>query len=184
MTDSRGIRIVKAALSVRVRVAMALLESRVGELAVGAGANLATRIDELVRREKLGYYPALEYFTQRDGIDRQLLAAFEQIALFVRDYAANETRTRLWPVFSQVRVVNTQSLCFTLPAVRITQSDALAALVRHYTPNLVKIDLLVSSLQQGGSIEGAERAAAQKADWWLRDSFESVELSDARIVAE
>jgi hypothetical protein len=184
MTDDRGIRIVKVALSVRVRVAMAQLEARLGELAAGGGANLAARIDELVRREKLGYYPALDYFAQRDGIDRQLLAAVEETARFVRDYAANEARTRLWPVFSQVRVVNTQSLCFALPGVRIAQPDALAALARHYTPTLVKIDLLVSSLQKGGSGEGAERAAAQKADWWLRDSFESVEVSDARVVAE
>ena len=55
MTHPRAIHIVKTALSLRVRVAPTLLQDRLGELAAGAGVNLAARIDALVRAEKLGY---------------------------------------------------------------------------------------------------------------------------------
>ncbi len=184
MTHPRAIHIVKTALSLRVRVALSLLQERLGELAAGAGADLAVQIDALVRAEKLGYYPALDFFAQREGIDRGLLAAHEQAARFVREHVEKEVRARLWPAFSHVRVVNTQSPAFALPSVRPSQPEAVAALAQHYTPALVKVDLVVSSLKKGAAGEGAERAAAQQARWWLRECFESVEVSDARVVAE
>lgn len=184
MTDTRAIHIVKTALSLRVRVALPYLQERLGDLAAGAGANLATQIDALVRREKLGYYPALDYFASRDGIDRGLLVAHEEAARFVREHVEKEARARLWPAFSHVRVVNTQSLAFALPSVRPSRPEALSALAQHYTPTQVKIDLVVSSLKKGAAGEGAERTAAQQARWWLRECFESVEVSDARVVAE
>lgn len=184
MTHPRAIHIVKTALSLRVRVAPTLLQDRLGELAAGAGVNLAARIDALVRAEKLGYYPALDFFAQREGIDRSLLAAFEEAARFVREHVEKEAPARLWSAFSHVRVVNTQSPAFALPGVRPSQPDALSALAQHYTPTLVKIDLVVSSLKKGAAAEGAERAAAQQARWWLRECFESVEVSDARVVAD
>ena len=54
MSHPRAIHIVKTALSLRVRVAPALLQERLGELSAGAGAQLAAQIDALVRAEKLG----------------------------------------------------------------------------------------------------------------------------------
>jgi fermentation-respiration switch protein FrsA (DUF1100 family) len=180
----RAIHIVKTALSLRLRVAQAFLQERLGERASDASVQLAAQIDALVRTEKLGYYPALDYFANRDGIDRGLLAEIEEAARWVRAHAEQQVRARLWPAFSHVRVVNTQSPVFALPGVRPGQSEALAALARHYTPTVVKIDLVVSSLKKGAAGEGAERAAAQQARWWLRECFESVEVSDARVVAE
>ena len=184
MSHPSAIHIVKTALSLRVRVALPFLQERLGERAAGAGANLAAQVDERVRAEKLGYYPALDFFAQREDIDHGLLAALEEAARFVREHAEKEVRARLWSAFSHVRVVNTQSPAFALPGVRPSQPEALAALVQHYTPTLVKIDLVVSSLKKGAAGEGAERAAAQQACWWLRECFESVEVSDARGVAE
>ena len=102
----------------------------------------------------------------------------------MREHVEKELRTCLWPAFSHVRVVNTQPPAFALPGVRPSQPDALALLAQHYTPTLVKIDLVVSSLKKGAAGEGAERTAAQQARWWLRECFESVEVSDARVVAE
>lgn len=181
MTRSRAITVAKAAVSVRVRVPLDYIERRLGDLAVAAGPSVATQIHAFVQRERLGYYPALEFFHDRPEIDPGAIGAVEEVGRFVCEYAKTEARNRLWPAFSHVRVTHTQLLALTLPTVRPHQADALAAITEHYTPNVVRLDLMLSSLERGER-DGIEKIATQKVLWWLREVFEAVDVTDARAV--
>lgn len=178
---TRPISVNKASVSIRVRVPLSYIEGRLGALAVAAGPHVAAQIHDFVQREKLGYYPALEFFNDRPEIDPGVVAAVEEVGLFVCEFAKTEARNRLWPVFSHVRVTRTQLLALTLPAVRPHQPDALAMLTEHYTPRTVRLDLVLASIERG-TREGLEKVATQKVLWWLREAFDAVEVVDARVV--
>ena len=181
MTPGPRLKVIKTAVTARVVVALTQIEARLGELAAAAGPQVATQIHAHVQEKKLGYYPALSYFEGNPAIDAGLVAAVEQVGLFVCDHVKTEVRTHLWPVFSHVRVARVQLLATTLPNVRRNQPDALAALIAHYTPNAVKVELILSNLEKGEPAAGIERFAASKVVRWLREPFESVEITDARL---
>lgn len=180
MSGGRAIVAIQTAVSVRVGLALAVIEQRLGAYAATAGPALAAHVDAFVQREKFGYYPALEFFTAHPDIAPGLVAAVEQVGLFVCDYARTETRRRLWPVFSQVRIRNIQLPALTLPSVRPRQPDALALLARHYTPLVVRLDLILTSLEKGRDIDGMDKLAARKVAWWLSEAFATVDILDAR----
>ena len=177
---TRGLRVVKTAVAARITMALTQIESRLGELAIAAGPQVAKQIHAYVQGERLGYYPALSYFESRPEIDPGLVAAVEQVGLFVQEHIKAEIRTRLWPVFSHVRVARMQLIAETLPSVRPSHTDALNALIAHYTPNTVKVDMVLSNLEKGEPAAGIERFAASKVVRWLGEAFEAVEITDAR----
>lgn len=180
MTPGRGLAVVKTAVAARITMSLAQIESRLGELAVAAGPQVARQIHAYVQSHRLGYYPALSYFETRPEIDPGLVAAVEQVGAFVCNHVRAEIRTRLWPVFSHVRVAHMQLLATTLPAVRPNNADVLTALIAHYTPNSVKVDMVLSNLEKGEPAPGLERFAASKVVRWLGEAFEAVEITDAR----
>jgi hypothetical protein len=180
MTRKRTITVIKSAVSVHVRLALDVVRGQLGELAVVAGPHLAAQIHAYVERERLGYYPALEFLVDSPQLDKGLVAAVQQIALFSCEYAKTEVQRRLWPVFSHVEVRHTQAHALMLPNARPNQSNSLALLTEHYTPNRVRLDLTLSSLEKSAETEGLERLAAQKVTHWLRESFETVEITDTR----
>lgn len=181
MSRPSGLTIVTSIVTVKATIALSMLQERLGTLAALCGPNLAAQIDAFVRREKLGYYPALEFFNGRDAVDPMLIAAVEEIAHFACEYAKAEAHNRLWAAFSRVHVQHVQALAFTLPGVRTQQADALDALAAHLTPNVVKLELVVSLLQKGPAGPGLEKFSAKKTLWWLREAFESVTITDARV---
>ena len=178
MTERGRILAVNTAISVRAQLAADVIENRLGAHAANAGPALAAQIDEVVRRDRLGYYPALEFFAEHPAVDRGFIAAVQQVGLFLCEYAKTEARRRLWPVFSQVRVVHVHLLALTLPPVRPQQPNAQLLLAKHYTPDAVRIDLMLASLERAR--EGVDKLAADKVRWWLREGFAQVEILDAR----
>ncbi len=181
MADPRSIRVVQAAVTVRLRVATELTRAHLGEPAETLGPRLAAQVDRLVRERRLGYYPPLEFFAGDGGIDPQLLAELECFGAFVQTYVLKEIPRRLQAVFSNVRVGHAQLMALTMPGMRPSQSDAVAALARHYTPDTMKLELVLSTVTRG-TVEGMERLVTQKLHWWLRDGFASVEVTDARML--
>ncbi|MHB8563385.1 MAG: hypothetical protein ACYDDA_05435 [Acidiferrobacteraceae bacterium] len=182
MSTARPIVVVKASVSIRVRVPLSLVRDRLGDLAANAGSVAAERIHDIVRKERLGYCPALNFFADHPGIEPWVIAAVEEAGLFVSDYVAKEIRNHLWSAFSHIKVQRVQITALTLPNVRPGRLEALAALARHYTPTEASLTLILSSLQRGPAIDNQDRLIAQKVVWWLRDAFESVEVKDARLV--
>lgn len=182
MSTTRRVTVVQTGVSVRVQVALAVIQAHLGDLAAAAGPEVARQIHRYVEQERLGYYPALEFFHARVDIAAGLVAAVEQVGEFVCEHARSTARSRLWPVFSQVRVMHAQLLALTLPSVRPQHPDALTALIAHYTPNAVKLTLHLSSIEKRTTLDGAEKFAANKVVQWLREAFETVEITDARLL--
>ncbi|MHB1515989.1 MAG: hypothetical protein ACYCVY_09840 [Acidiferrobacteraceae bacterium] len=182
MSTARPITIVKASVSIRVRVSLSLVRDRLGDFAANAGSAAAERIHDIVLKERLGYCPALNFFADHPGIEPGVIAAVEEAGLFVSDYVAKETRNHLWSAFSHIKIQRVQIMALTLPNVRPGQPEALTVLARHYTPTEINLILILSSLQRGPAVENQSRLIAQKVMWWLRDTFESVELKDTRLV--
>lgn len=182
MDNAGGLTVGRVLLGIRLTIAPALLSERLGEEAAALGERLAKAVHDATRSEKLGYYPALDYFYQRPGIDAELLLLANRTAAFVQDYVIQTVREHLAPVFSTVRVQRLQLAAATLPNVRMSQPDALEALARHYQPNAIKIELILTSLHKGPPPPGIEKVAAQKLKWWLRSPFGSIEITDARVV--
>ncbi len=73
-----------------------------------------------------------------------------------------------------------QCTAYNLPNVRYNEHNARDCLARHYTPNTIKLDLVLNIIQKREPKEGLDRFAKQLVYRWLREDFESIEISAAR----
>ena len=73
-----------------------------------------------------------------------------------------------------------QCTAYNLPNIRQNEHNALDCLARHYTPNTIKLDLVLNIIQNREPKEGLDRFAKQLVYRWLREDFESIEISAAR----
>lgn len=182
MAEGTGLEVLKTALALRIAVPLADLHARLGQDVATLGERLAAHAVAIASQERLGYFPALQFFYERPEIPSGLIGAITEAGTFARQHVTREVRDRLRHAFSSIRLQRSQCLAFTLPAVRPSQADALAALARHYTPNVVRVELLVTSLHKGGAApEGMDKFAAKRARWWLREAFD-IEVTDVRVV--
>ena len=171
----------KARVGVLVRVPAHAMDRHLPCSASRVGTELATAIDSYVRDTQLGYYPALEFFRNVDAIDQDLLHSVEQIAWLVSKLAREEIQLRLRPIFATVKFDSIQTVAFALPPVRPSQKDALEHLAAHYTPDTIKLELVLSMLRK--DTDTAERKVetyARKMIFrWLRDRFDHVEITSS-----
>lgn len=170
------------ALSARVRLDPSVFDRYVAASPTLVGEELADAVQAYVREHKLGYYPALEYFRDQGGIDSALLEAADGIAWVASSLVREEVRVRLRPIFASVRFGALQALAFTLPPVRPSSAEPRAALARHYTPDTVKLDLLVTLLQRETPPDGLDTLASHMLVRWLKPSFAALEVTAARQV--
>ena len=141
------------------------------------GGELAKQVMEYAREQKLGYYPALDFFRSQGGVDAELLDAAESIGWLACNLAREEVTRKTRPVFSSVSFLAVQSLAYTMPTVRPGQPNVYTRLAEHYTPNGVKLDLDVSLIQKQPADEGIERFSRQVVSRWLKHSFKTLEVS-------
>lgn len=147
------------------------------------GEALAEQVSAYVQQERLGYYPALDYFKGHAGaVDSELLDAADHIAWFTCNQARSEIQRKLRPVFSSLSFQSIQSQAFTMPGVRPNQANARYDLARHYTPDCAKLVLLVNSFQKSAQEEAMAKWASHLAYRWLKDSFARVEVTSAQAL--
>lgn len=182
MNTPRSVVIARIAMTLHIAVPPAYLQQHLGAIAASLGTDLAQAVDAVVREQRLGYFPALEYFADRPGVDARLLATVTDLASAVRRHVRREVQQHLVPFFSQVVIQRITSPAFTLPRVSPRQADALEALARHYLPNSVRLDLVVSSVERGPGVGNLDKAATRRVLWNLRDYFEHVDVTDARVL--
>ena len=182
MTGPRSVVIARIALTLHIVVTPSFLKQYLGGIGTSLGADLAKAVATVTREHHLGYFPALDYFAARPGVDANLLGTAIDLAKTVRAAVRREVQLFLVPFFSQVVIKRITSPAFTLPRVSLQQADALEALARHYFPNRVRLDLVVSSVERGSKLENLEKVASRRALWNLRDHFEHVEVTDARVL--
>ncbi len=178
-----AIEIMRVSLTLTVDITMEQLQQEMGELVTAIGPNLARQVDAYVKKESLGYYPPLDFFSSQAGIDPNLLSASEHVASMVCDLVRYKMKTRLREPFSNTRFEKFQSLAYSMPRVLPSDPDAINKLARHYSPNRVRVILSTSSIEKaGGNRQGYEKLVVHKAYRWLEDKFDAVEISDARIL--
>lgn len=180
MVNPGTLGIVPVALTIQVTMAPERLEALLSTAERNLGRTLAERVQTIVRADRLGYYPALNFFEDHPDMDPALMGAVKTLAAQIRKRVKREVQTHLWPVFSSVRIERATSLAFTLPRMTPAQPDALEKLAQHYFPNSVRLELVLTTLDKQHRLEEVENFSAQKAIRNLRDVFESVSVSTTR----
>ncbi|MDH5633274.1 MAG: hypothetical protein OEZ10_09835 [Gammaproteobacteria bacterium] len=175
-----GIQILRTHLTLTVTVPLEQLRREMGEPVLAIGPTLAGEVDQYVREHKLGYYPALDYFIQKQALDMDLVAAAEHVAAMVAETARRKIQTRLREPFSNIKFANIQSVAMTLPRVRPGDANALNSLTQHYSPNRIRIGVIASSIEKAGiNTEDYNKLAAHKMRNWLEPEFESVDITES-----
>jgi hypothetical protein len=148
------------------------------------GKTFASIAVEYEKKNKTGYYPAIEFFKTLDDVDPDLLASAEQVAWLVSKLARETIQSKLRPIFSSVSFQSIQTMAFSLPKVRPNQVDAIERLAQHYTPNTVKIELVLTMMRRDSEIEDgrAEPYARKMIFRWLEAAFESVTVTNSKAV--
>lgn len=179
---SPAARVACVGLSLLIRLSHEIAETQLGYSPRLLGESLAAQVSDYVRREGLGYYPPLGYFVQTPGLDPDLLALTQEIARYSCEFVDQEIRRQLRGVFSSVRVEQMHCTAYVMPHVRKGQPNALLELCRHYTPDTVKLELIVVMLEKGLMAEEIEQLAGSKALRQLSDGFASVDLLGVRLL--
>mgnify|MGYP003423237465 FL=1 len=180
MDSSRTLGIVPVALTLQVVMAAERLSALLNEAEKNIGRSLAERVDTIVRNEKYGYYPALDFFEGHVGMEPELLVQVKTLAAQIRKRVKRDVQTHLWPVFSSVHIERATTLAFTLPRMTPAQPDALARLAQHYFPNAVRLELVLTTLDKQHRLDEAEKFSSDKVVRNLRDAFESVSVTATR----
>lgn len=180
MDSSRTLGIVPVALTLQIVMAAERLSALLNEAEKNIGRSLAERVDTIVRNEKYGYYPALDFFEGHAGMEPELLVQVKTLAAQIRKRVKRDVQTQLWPVFSSVHIERATTLAFTLPRMTPAQPDALARLAQHYFPNAVRLELVLTTLDKQHRLDEAEKFSSDKVVRNLRDVFESVSVTATR----
>ncbi len=146
------------------------------------GQTLAAIADEYEKENKTGYYPAIDFFKTLDSVDPDLIMSAEQVAWLVSKLAREIIQTKLRPIFSSVQFQSIQTLAFGLPKIRPGKADAIEQLARYYTPDSVKIELVVTMMRRDSEAEDdrAEPYARKMVFRWLESAFESVSVKNSK----
>ena len=148
------------------------------------GRTLANFASDYAKENKTGYYPAIDFFKTLDYVDPELITSAEQVAWLVSKLAREIVQTTLRPIFSSVQFQSIQTLAFTLPKIRPNQPAAIDQLAKHYTPDTVKIELILSMMRRDSEAgdERAEPYARKMMFRWLQTKFESIEVTNSKAL--
>ena len=148
------------------------------------GQTLAEIANEYEKQNKTGYYPAIDFFKTLDAVDPDLITSAEQVAWLVSKLARETIQAKLRPIFSSVQFQSIQTLAFSLPKARPNKADAIEQLAKHYTPDTVKIELVVTMMRRDSEAEDsrAEPYARKMVFRWLEAEFESVEVANSKAL--
>lgn len=146
------------------------------------GEELAAQISAYSVANKLGYYPAIDFFQDNGDIEQDLLDAVGNISWLITNMVREEVRIRLRPAFSSVKFESLQTQAFTMPTVRPGQNNALQILTEHYTPDQVKVNIIASMLRKQENSHAAEQMARHLVCHWLKNRFESLEITNVLVI--
>lgn len=148
------------------------------------GQTLASIADEYEKENRTGYYPAMDFFKTLDSVDPDLITSAEQVSWLVSKLARETIQSKLRPIFSSVQFQSIQTLAFSLPKVRPNKPDVMEELAKHYTPDSVKIELVLTMMRRDSEAEDnrAEPYARKMMFRWLEAEFETVEISSSKAL--
>ncbi len=148
------------------------------------GQTLAQIAIEYARENKTGYYPAIDFFKTLDSVDPDLITSAEQVAWLVSKLARQTIQEKLRPIFSSVQFRSIQTLAFSMPKVRPNKAEAAEQLAKHYTPDSVKIELVLTMMRRDSEAEDdrAEPYVRKMIFRWLESAFEYVEITGSKAL--
>lgn len=173
----------QVALSLLLQVPEASLQRHLAASPVVVGGELAEQVLDFERQHHLGYFPAIDYFIQHGGIDTELLDALQSITWVVTNMVRNELRTRLRPVFSQVKFESIQTMAYTMPSVRPQDVNALEKLVSHFSAMNVKVNITATLIQKIDDKDAAAKMASSMCYRWLKTQFTTIEVTSSKVLA-
>ena len=181
---SGTIHVVRFATVLKVHLVDEVVEQNIGYLPWVIGENLAGQVDCWVMEQRLGYYPALDYFRDKPQVvDPALLLLIDEMARFGEEYTSRELRRRLRGGFSHVDVERIQVEAFAMPRILPSQPKSPEELARHYAPSTFRAELLLG-LNHRNEMDGASRQVAQRIQQWAKPAFHSLELLTIRQLGE
>ena len=146
------------------------------------GEELAQQISQYVSENRLGYYPAIDFFQENGAIEQDLLDAIGSISWLLTNLVRDEVRVRLRAAFSSIRFESLQTQAFTMPGIRPGQNNGFQLLTEHYTPDQVKVNIVASLVRKKESQYEAEQMAKHLVCRWLKNSFESLEITNVKAI--
>jgi hypothetical protein len=179
------LNLTRIAVSLQVKIPAEAIEQHSAASPYVIGEELARQAAAYVQHERLGYYPALEYFRTIEAIEPGLLDAAESTSWLVCGLVREELRTHLRAVFSNLKFESVQTVAYTMPGIRPGSSNALHELALHFTPDQVKVNLIASSIRrQDNDQQVAIKLARHQICRWLKDTFSSLEITSMRYLQE
>ncbi len=146
------------------------------------GKKLSDDIQRYVREQKLGYYPALDFFKENEAIDASLLDAVSNLSWLAGQLVRNEIRIKLRPVFSSVKVEAIRSTAYAMPKIRPRDNNLGIKLAAHYAPDTVKVDLRLGVMQKHEAVGDMSQYASHLVMRWLTPSLRSLVIDSSRLV--
>lgn len=148
------------------------------------GQTLAQIAEEYERENQTAYFPAIDFFRTLEEVDPDLITSAEQVSWLVSKLARETIQRKLRPIFSSVQFKSIQTLAFSLPKVRPRKSNTTELLSRHYTPDTVKIELLLTMIRRDSDShdDRAEPYARKMMFRWLESEFESIEVTGSKLI--
>jgi hypothetical protein len=128
-------------MSLELKIHHQVIEQHVAASPYVIGVELAEQIYDYVHEQHLGYYPAFDFFRDKDFIEPELIGTAESIAWLIENLAKEALTTYMRPMFVRIEFESLRASLFTLPTIRPSQSNALHALKNHFTPDALKITL-------------------------------------------
>jgi len=116
--------------------------------------------------------------------DPDLIASAEQVAWLVSKLARETIQATLTPIFSSIQFQSIQTHAFTLPKIRPGQKNAEELLAKFYTPDSVKIELILTMMRRDSDVDDgrAEPYARKMMFRWLESEFESIEITSSKAL--
>ncbi|HEC25806.1 MAG TPA: hypothetical protein ENI67_00125 [Gammaproteobacteria bacterium] len=175
-------KVTNVSLSILITVKLEDLDSHSAAAAAAVvGMEMAKQVASYEKENHLGYYPAMEYF-QEDarGIDADLLDAADNIAWLATKLVWEEVRKHLRPIFNSLRFDAMQNLLYTMPRVRPGKPSAQKKLAEHFTPNKVRLEMTAQIVNRDGVEKDLKRYTSHLVHRWLKEHFESIEVTSCR----
>ena len=177
------LHLTKIHISLKVKIPHEILEKHLAASVEVVGEALTQNVVDLVNEKNTGYFPALDFFQKQGCLDEDLMDAAETIGWFSSKIAREEVQKKIRPFFSSISFKSIQTVAFTMPNVRPNQINAYQALIDHYTPNVVKLDVIATLLKKN-QLEGIENWAKQLFKRNLTDFFSNFEVTGVSVIED
>lgn len=172
----------KIALSIDLKIVHSIIEEHIAASPYVIGVELARQIDNYVHTQKLGYYPALDYFHGKDIIDSDLYNTAESIAWLLGNLTQQTLRTQLRPLLSDLQFDSTHVQIFILPHVRPNQNNAIHSLTAHLTPDHLRVSLKGTLKLSGNDEHSLIDKTIHKINDALEEFFSLHEINGIKLI--